>query len=209
VVVLPGMGDDIGELEQRGVARVIRQAAPDADVMLTGPIFALDLNGRLAQHLHEDVVLPARAQGYEHIWVVAASLGARGALLYERRYPGEVSGMVLLAPLLDDADLRREITDAGGLAAWQPGPPEPANRDNAQRQIWRMARDWRAQPEQARRIWVVCGEDDALFPSAELLAQGLPPSHFLARAGGHKWTVWKPAAREIIARAVTTDLASR
>lgn len=208
VVVLPGLGSDIDTLDDAGIAPAIQAAWPDADVMLAGATVAFHLNGRLTRHLHEDVMVPARAQGYRTIWLVGASMGGRGALLYEHDYPGEVDGLVVLAPLLDDRDLAEEIERDGGLQHWHPARPERMNADNFQRELWRMAHEWT--PERAQHVWLVCGSSDWLKPSADLLAQKLPASHYLVRPGGHKWVVWTPATHEIFARVgATSQLARR
>src|SRR3954469_23310787 len=97
VVVLPGRGDDLQDLRKSGVAQAVQSAWPDADVVLTGLALGYYVEGQAEQRLHSEVVVPARRRGYAQVWLVGASLGGMGALLYDRAHAGEVSGMLLLA----------------------------------------------------------------------------------------------------------------
>jgi enterochelin esterase-like enzyme len=104
-----------------------------------------------------------------------------------------------MAPFMGGPELIEEIASAGGLAQWQPGPvPEVLTRDSAAREVWRLLKSWRDQPEQFRRVWLACGADDRLLPASRLLARELPADHYLERPGGHKWKVWTPAAAEAL-----------
>jgi pimeloyl-ACP methyl ester carboxylesterase len=201
IVVLPGLGDDANDLKNRGVAEAIHEAWPEADVLLASATLAYYRDGRLVSRLHEEIVEPARHQAYRRLWLAGASLGGLGALLYEREHPGEVAGIVLLAPFLGSAGLLEEIRAAGGPRSWDPGPlPTEVNADNYQRQVWKMVKGWAARPELTRRIWLSSGTSDERIEDARLLAQELPRAHFLELPGGHNWTFGIRAMREIFSR---------
>jgi len=91
-------------------------------VLLTSATFAYYRDGKLVPRLHEEIVEPALRGGYRRIWLAGASLGGMGALLYEREYPGELTGLVLFAPFLGGKELLDEIRAAGGPRKWDPGP---------------------------------------------------------------------------------------
>jgi hypothetical protein len=84
-----------------------------------------------------EILQPARMQGYRSIWLAGASMGDTGTLLYDAAYPGSLDGLVLFAPYLGDEALLREFCDAGGIARWQPGPPQSVTADTWQRELWR------------------------------------------------------------------------
>jgi serine aminopeptidase S33 family len=199
VVVLPGRGDDLNDLRKSGIAQAVQSAWPDADVTLTGLALGYYMEGQAERRLHDEVIVPARRRGYSQVWLVGASLGGMGALLYDRAYPNQVSGMVLLAPYLGEKPIWSEIAAAGGVAAWQP-PPKPAaiTADNFQQELWRHLQTWSRQPEAARNVWLAYGKTDRLRESMPLLASLLPPGHVLVREGGHEWDVWTPATREVL-----------
>lgn len=201
-IVLPGRGDSLAGLARSGIAEAIQRAAPQVSVQLAGATMGYYVDGGLAARLHEQLVLPARAQGYRRIWLAGASMGGMGALIYEREHPGEVDRLLLLAPYLGEPALIEEIAAAGTLERWSPGPVAAAiDADTIGRELWRMIRGWSARPDLAARVWLVCGRDDRLLPASRLLATQLPPRQFLERDGGHLWRVWSPAAGEVLARA--------
>ena len=147
VIVLPGLGDDAQDMKDHGLAEVIHESWPEADVLLTSATFAYYRDGRLVPRLYEEIVEPALRGGTRRIWLAGASLGGMGALLYEREHPGELTGIVLFAPFLGNNELLNEIRAAGGPRKWDPGPlPDEMNGDNYQRQVWRMVKGWVDRP---------------------------------------------------------------
>lgn len=198
VVVLPGRADDLAALAGSGMVPAIRQAWPDADVVLAELTLDYYMAGHAIPRLHEEIVQPARGRGYREIWLAGASLGGMGSLLYDRMHPGSVDGLVLLAPYLGDRAILGEIRAAGGVARWEPGPGEPVDAATWQRELWRHVRHLSDTPAQARRVWLAYGDSDRLRKAMPLLAEALPPSQVHVRDGGHTWRVWTPAAREIL-----------
>lgn len=204
VVVLPGRRDNLARLERSGVVGAIQGRWPDADVLLTELSMPFYTSGRAPQRLHREVIQPARGRGYREVWLVGASLGGMGSVLYDRAYPGDIQGIVLLAPFLGRRGIQAEVEAAGGLSQWDAGPPEEINEDNWQRELWRHLQTATRDPSQARRIWLAYGERDYLRGALPLLQPVLPPEHVLVRPGGHTWQVWTPALREVLARASQT-----
>ncbi|HEX7112984.1 MAG TPA: alpha/beta hydrolase [Mizugakiibacter sp.] len=199
VVVLPGRGDSLADLERSGIVGAIQQAWPNADVVLAGAGMPYYLAGQMPQVLREDVILPARRRGnYRALWLVGASLGGMGEVLYARDHAQEIAGMIMLAPYLGDAGNVEAIRAAGGLAAWNPGPPTTVNPDNYQRELWRTVRGWRARPDFAARVWVGCGSGDAFARNLPALREALPPGHVIEQPGGHRWSVWVALTRRLL-----------
>jgi pimeloyl-ACP methyl ester carboxylesterase len=201
VVVLPGRGDDLDDLRSSGVVQAVQSAWPDADVVLTGLALGYYMEGQAEQRLHDEVIVPARRRGYRQVWLVGASLGGMGALMYDRAHPNEVSGMVLLAPYLGEKPMLNRIASAGGVAAWQP-PPKPAavTKDNFEEELWRHLQTWSRSPAAARNVWLTYGNADRFRDAMPLLAPLLPAGHVLLREGGHDWSVWSPATHEVLMR---------
>jgi pimeloyl-ACP methyl ester carboxylesterase len=197
VIVLPGRGDDLHDLEQVGIAEAVQRAWPTADVLLAGATLGYYQNGNIAVLLHDQVIAPARQRGYKVIWLTGASMGGMGALLYERSYPHDVTGLVLMAPYMGDPGLTKTVSDAGGPAAWDPGPtPAQLGPDNYQRELWRVVKSWNDSPAEGARIWLVCGDEDRFIEVARLMAPLLPTGHFIQGHGGHEWPVWDAGAEQ-------------
>lgn len=205
VVVLPGIGSSKDDLARHDVAEAIQRQWPDADTLLTSAALAYyGPEGRLTERLQGEIIEPARDQGYDHIWLIGASLGGLGALLYEQQYPGDVNGVVAFAPFLGGDDLPEQIRAAGGISRWQAQPLPPKEARNPYLLypllVFRMARDWLVRPNLAKRIWIVCGRDDNLKSEAELLATALPQAHYVEVDGGHRWSVWLDSLHSTLPR---------
>ena len=209
VVVLPGRGDDIASLQHAGIAQVIRSQWPDADVTLSGLAIGYYLQGGAMRRLHDEIIVPAHAHGYREVWLLGASLGGLGALMYDGQWPGTIDGIVLMAPYLGEKPLLQEIAAAGGITQWKPGPaPAQVDGNNFQRELWRHLQSWSHDPARARNVWLAYGDSDRLRDSMPLLTPLLLSSHVLVRSGGHAWTVWTPAAHDILA-AINTERTQR
>lgn len=201
VVVLPGRRDDLERLGRSGVVEAIQDVWPDADVLLAELSLDYYVARVATQRLHEEVIEPARVRPYQAIWIVGASLGGTGALAYARDYPGVVDGLVLLAPYLGENEILREISEAGGVTAWNPDAGTGAADAEWQRELWRYLKTWSQDASRAQYVWLVYGDRDRLRSSMPLLSALLPADHVLIRRGGHRWRVWSPGVREILTRA--------
>ena len=202
-VLLPGRADDLGALRRGGAVQAIQAAWPDTDVVLAEMSLPYYLQGDAPRRLHDEMVAPLRRRGYREVWLGGASLGGMGCVMYDRAYPSEADGLVLLAPYLGEAPLLDEIRAAGGLAVWPAGPPQPVRAD-WQRALWRHLQTWTHAPRRTRSVWLAYGDEDPLRAALPLLAPVLPPDHVLLRPGGHSWRVWTPALRELLQRARPT-----
>lgn len=199
VIVLPGRWDNVEVMAESGIVEAVQAAWPDADVLLTSATMAYYTDGQLPTRLHQQVVQPARADGYRRIWMMGASMGGMGTLLYEQAHPGELDGLVLLAPFLGGRGVLREIDEAGGIAGWDPGPePAQVGRSNYDRELWRYLQTWLADPALGQRTWLAYGDEDRLRNAVPVFAPLIPDAHILERPGGHAWNVWVPAAADVL-----------
>jgi hypothetical protein len=198
VVVLPGRADDLDALRSSGMADAIQSAWPDADVTYAAMTIDFYMQGDAPKRLHEEVIAPARARGYRAIWLAGASMGGMGTLLYDAQYPRDLDGLVLLAPYLGDEALLTQIDGAGGIAHWNPGPPQAFSTQSWQRELWRHIQALSRDPRRASHVWLAYGNDDRLREAMPLLTPALPRDHVLVREGGHAWRVWAPATRDIL-----------
>jgi hypothetical protein len=200
VVVLPGRGDDIAGLRQAGIAAAIQSQWSDADVVLSGLALDYYMKGGAMRRLHDEIIAPARSRGYREVWLLGASLGGLGALMYDNQWPGTIDGMVLMAPYLGEKPLLQQIAREGGIARWDPGPmPERVDGHNFQHELWRGLKTWSGDPSRSRNVWLAYGDKDYLRDTMPALTPLLPTSQVLVRPGSHSWTVWTPASVEILA----------
>lgn len=191
LVYLPGRGDHAEDFERRGLWEALRERDLPFDAVAAEAHLGYYFKMNLVDRLREDVLKPAREQGYQEIWVVGNSLGGLGALLTEKLHPGTWSGMFLIAPFLgDDRNLYREFEDAGGVRHWQPRG-EFAKTDFSPR-LWQWLKDWPEERQSRPPTYLGYGDGDRLRLGIDHLAPLLPEERVIEEPGGHQWSTWLP-----------------
>jgi len=194
VVMLPGRGEALGKLKDRGVFETMRSRG--YDVVVAGLHLGYYIEGSFIRRLREDVLLPARAKGYKHIWLVGNSMGGNGSLFYIREYPSEIDGVVLLGPYLGEKEIVDEIASAGGVALWEHGE---INEGDSQRALWAFIKKM---PPGTPPVFMAYGAHDRFSEAQGLLASVLPPGRTVAIEGGHDWWTWKRAWDMLFSRGI-------
>lgn len=189
LVFLPGRYDAPRDVISHGFIDAMHAAGVNADVALPDLHLGYYLQRSAVDRLQEDIILPAREQGYRHIWFAGISLGGLGAILYLQQHPGIVDGAFLIAPYLGNEDIHHEIAAAGGLANWSSAPPQT---EDFERAMWLWLRETAPHADQAPypRLYLGYGERDRFAASNALLAAALPAGHALSTEGGHDWAPW-------------------
>ncbi len=191
-VLLPGAGDHAERFRDQGFVEDLQDSNLSIDVRATDATIGYYMKGTLLDRLETDVMVPARARGYEEIWLVGASMGGLGSLLDSRAHSDQVTGVLAIAPFLGDRPLIEEIAAAGGLQQWQAPPRvDVISRDNYQRELWRWLQATTQGREAAPAIFLGYGTSDRLSRADSLLADALPPSHVFRTTGGHEWIAWR------------------
>lgn len=188
VVMLPGAYSAPQEFIDEGwVAALHTQRRLAADVWLADAPVAYYTERRILDRLREDVLRPARAQGYARVWLAGISIGGFGALGYETRFPGEVDGVLAIAPYLGRRLLLQEISAAGGPERWRAEARAPQRSDDdLEREIW-----WRLAGGDTATLHLGHGVDDR-FADAQRVAAGLLGERGFSAPGGHDWPAWRP-----------------
>jgi Putative esterase len=189
IVFMPGVQELPQDIVREGFVDQVRTRGIDADVVVVDAHLGYFTNGVFEQRLREDIVLPARARGYRSIWLAGISLGGFGALRYARAFPGDIDGVIALAPYVAPRLDLQEVWHAGGLLRWQPvEPPKPSQHERALL-LWLKGY---ADPALRRPpLYIGYGDRDGLQPFAPLMAGILLPERLLSAPGGHDWPPWK------------------
>ena len=195
LVFLPGRGDRAEDFEQRGFLGEARSAGLQADVLAVDAHLAYYLKRSIADRLWTDVVVPARARGYERLWFVGISLGGLGSLALAQEHPEAASGILAIAPYLGEPALGHEIEKAGGLQRWTPGADE---RDF--RGLWASLRGYAAGDPRRPPLWLAYGASDRYAYGHRLLASALPADRVLTEPGAHDWPTWKRLFSDFLRR---------
>ena len=187
LVLLPGVNMAPEELRREGFVAAVRQHHAAVDVAIAGAHMGYVQDRSVLKRLREDVVGPARAQGYRPIWLAGISLGGYLAMGYALRHPGEIAGIVAIAPYLGRRQMVQTIADAGGVAAWQGAAPR-GNAEDLDHELW----SWLAAPPVgAPDIHLAYGTGDRFADAHRLLAQVLPADRVSTAPGSHDWAPWK------------------
>jgi pimeloyl-ACP methyl ester carboxylesterase len=188
MILLPGIGDLMEDYEFSGFIEAVMRTGAPADLIVVDAHFGYYLRRTVLERLRQDVVAPARAAGYDRVWLVGISLGGLGAALYATEHAGDLEGLVLLAPFLGNQALLREIAEAGGLRHWQPGEER---EDDYQRRLWRWLKRHATPGEKLPALVLGYGDRDQFAPAGRLLAEALPADRVFIVPGRHDWRTWK------------------
>jgi pimeloyl-ACP methyl ester carboxylesterase len=187
LVLLPGANMEISELQREGFVAAVRRQNLAVDVAIADANLNYVFDGSMLKRMREDVVGAARAQGYQRIWLAGISLGGFVALGYALKNPGEIEGLMLMAPYLGRRQVMQDIVQAGGPAAWRQ-TAKPRQADDIDHDLWM----WLSGPRtQAPPIWLGYGREDRFAPSHALMATLLPSDRVQVVPGGHDWPPWR------------------
>lgn len=199
IVFLPGSQEVPQDIVREGFVDQVRRRHPTVDVVVVDSHVGYFRNRSFEARLRADVMEPARARGYQSIWLAGISLGGFGSLMYARSAPGEVDGVIALAPFIASRSVLAEVAQAGGLKQWQ--PELPLKETDYQRDLLLWLKGY-GDPAQARPpLFIGYGTRDRLEPFPDLLDSVLPAERLLTADGGHDWPPWKAMWAEALDRA--------
>jgi hypothetical protein len=187
LIMLPGAGIQAGAFAERGMVAALHARALPIDIVAAQPPLELYLDGGVADALHAQLVAPARAQGYQRIWMLGISLGGLGALLYASAHPGVAPHVILLAPFLGTPGTIAEITKAGGLHGWADAGSTAVA---IERRALRWLRDYLEREPDCGRLCLGYGTEDRFAPAHRMLAREMPAEAVVTQPGGHEWETW-------------------
>ena len=182
MVLLRGIGSDHRVFEREGFLDLITARNLPFDIVAPAAHFGYYRDKSLDTRLKEDIIDPARAMGYRRIWLVGASMGGLGAILYSRRYADDLAGVIMVSPFLGWSGITKEINAAGGIGEWEPGVYE---EDDYQRLIWDWLREYKRSGADRLPIYLAYGQEDSMCGAHKLLSTVLPDDHVVSVAGGH------------------------
>ena len=201
IVLLPGRHSRGGDFDRKRFVDMVRERGIDADLVEADLHLGYYRDGTSSTRLWDDIVAPARASGYERIWVVGISLGGSGAIGLAREHPEALTGVVLLSPFLGPPGMLETIQAAGGLHDWEPDPAAaPGSLKWFIEQNWDFLRMRGATDGGRPALYLGYGRDEPMSPSLDLLAEALPEGHVIRLPGEHRWSTWQALWGEMLSR---------
>jgi pimeloyl-ACP methyl ester carboxylesterase len=198
IVFLRGIGGSHRSFESEGLVADIRERGLPYDMVAPNAHLGYYSGRTLIERLREDVILPARAQGYEQIWLVGFSMGGLGSLLYIREQPQDIQGVCLIAPFLGYKKILREIEAAGGVRDWTPGEYDPV--DDWERMLWHWVQGEVRSGGFDPPVYLFFGDQDSYVEGQQLLATVLPPERVGTLEGQHDIATFKNLWRQFLER---------
>lgn len=203
LVLLPGRRDVPEDFLRAGFPEIAARAGAEVDVVIADAHLGYYFKRKIVDRLRQDIVLPARARGYDCFWFAGVSIGGTGAMLYAREHPEDVDGIVALAPFLGWEKMSDELAEAGGLRSWE--PPARLRRGDLGRRIWTWLE--RYEGEKAGNggsaplipLYLGYGTEDHFAPINGFLAEVLPPARVFTAQGGHDWEAWRALWEKVVA----------
>jgi pimeloyl-ACP methyl ester carboxylesterase len=202
LLFLPGRGDTTRSFEKEGFLQAVRRALPDADLIGVEAHLGYYLDHTIVTRLREDVIIPAKDQGYQDIWLIGVSMGGVGALLYDSTYPGEVTGVLVLAPYLGRESLVQKIRTAGGVERWQSSRDVHEDNSDSEAQftalIWSRLKFYEDQKRTIGRVYLGFGNQDRFNATDSIFGDMLPAEQVFTAKGGHDWFTWNLLGERMI-----------
>ncbi|MDE2401439.1 MAG: alpha/beta hydrolase [Burkholderiales bacterium] len=199
LVMLPGAYDSSQDFLREGFLAAVRERQLDVDVQLVDAHVAYYTEQTILERLRQDVIEPARRQGYDQIWLAGISIGGMGALLYAATHPADVSGVVALAPYLGPRNIGAEVGRAGGLSHW-PSDERDLPEDELDRRLWLWLKSHAEQAPKATAplLYWGFGLNDRFALAHRVVAQALAPDRVFSVEGGHDWPAWILLWRQVL-----------
>jgi pimeloyl-ACP methyl ester carboxylesterase len=186
--MLPGRYGTSNQFIQEGFVELALKAGFSLDVISADAHIGYYYNQTVIERLRQDVILPARSRGYKRIWILGISMGGLGAIWYDRAHPGDVDGLILLAPYLGDKQIVNEIEAVGGMRGWH---QTELDKGDFQKEIWGLAKGYEDNKTTADRLFLGYGLQDSFARSNSLLAREIPVDQVTTLPGSHNWPTWR------------------
>jgi hypothetical protein len=183
IVFLRGRGGSHEDFAEEGFVDAIKDSKLPYDMIAPNAHFGYYFGETLVERLKADIINPAKAKGYEEIWLVGASMGGLGALMYSRFYPEDVKGVFVISPFLGYDKIISEIESQGGVRQWEPGEYNPDN--DWQRMIWHWLKNYSNNQRQKPEIYLGYGTEDSYVKAQRILGDILPYDQVITTPGGH------------------------
>lgn len=196
LILLPGIRDYPEYFQEHEFINAIRSSGLAVDVIAVDAHYRYYAKRNLLDRLKEDVVLPARAMGYERLHFAGISLGGYGILLYMREYPEDVSSALLLAPYLGEPEHYAHLLQVGAPAI------TAALEDEANIWPWLVA----LKHSERSKISLGYGRSDTYAESHQLLGRQLPKGQVMVVDGGHRWSTWQLLWPRLLSKAPISNV---
>ncbi len=192
LVMFPGINSPGTDFIDHGFVDLFREHYKNTDILLVDTRLAYITAGNIAYRINNEIIHPAKKLGYNNIWLLGISLGGLSVLEFDKHYPNQVKGIVLIAPYLGSFKAIKALATTSNLQQKQQWAD--ANRDNTNKtiQLWRhILKISRPSAKQSVQLLLAYGKNDRYNKSHQLLASLLTNKHVTTIDGSHGWITWE------------------
>ena len=198
IVLLHGKGGKTSDFEKAGFIKAVRDKGILVDIIAVNSHLGYFFKRNLIERLRNDIIKPALAVGYKHIWLTGVSVGGLGAMLYSMNYPEEIDGILLMAPFMGNSGSIEMIVKSGGIKRWD---PNTAPIKGWQRELWNYIKELGSGGDSRPLIYLAYGINDQYGPTSRVLEEIVAPERLFKSKGGHNWSAWAPLWSDFLERA--------
>jgi pimeloyl-ACP methyl ester carboxylesterase len=189
LIFLRGIGGSHTDFERFGLIDQVRDRGLPFDIAVPNAHYGYYKSESVVDRIKEDIIEPARQQGYQRFWLAGFSMGGLGSLFYIREHPEDIEAVMLVSPFMGWGTIRREIEAVGGIRNWD---ADSSAIDNWQILIWTFVQDYIAAPESYPPVYLGYGTTDGVTKNGPvLLADALPAQRVFTLRGGHNYTTFQ------------------
>lgn len=203
IVLLAGRGASASYFMDQKWVDIARVHGVDVDFIAPYAHYGYYVTDVLVTRLNEDVIEPARRQGYQSISLVGISMGGFGSIMYSERFPQKIDQLFLIAPYLGNEEVHNEIRESGGLGNWQ---MKKENADKWNHYMWRRLKELTTDPEKKNKIYLGYGDMDKMR-GLDLLEENMPQEHVVTVPGAHKDVVFTRLWEVMVEKGFLSDKA--
>lgn len=206
LILLRGIGGSHTDFERFGLIDQVRERKLPVDIVVPNAHYGYYKSESLVDRIKEDIINPARQQGYQRFWLAGFSMGGLGSLFYIREHPEDIEAVMLVSPFMGWGTIRREIEAAGGIRNWD---AQESAIDNWQILIWTFIQDYIAAPNNYPPVYLGYGNNDRVTKNGPLLlSDALSKERIFTLPGGHSYKTFRALWSEHLDR-LEKDVAGR
>jgi pimeloyl-ACP methyl ester carboxylesterase len=196
VVLLPGAYNSPEDFLREGFVSAVRERGLSIDIVLADMNLECITDGTAHKQLREEIIQPARHNGYLRIWLIGISIGGFMATLYADYHPGEIDGLGLIAPYPGSRMITETINASGSLLVWS---PEKIAEEDYETRFWYWLKQHATNDVE---VYLGYGIEDRFATAHAEMSTVIPSHQVCSLPGGHDWQAWKRIWLEFLDRGI-------
>lgn len=202
VIFLPGIRGESEDFIQNRFFQTARDYDLNHDLAAINSDIKHSIDGSFVKRLKKEVIEPAKAEGYDSIWLVGISLGGYDSMKYYATYPNDIEGVILLSPY---PGIDEEINAMGTRFKTVMKMIVAVDKDYIPFSLLEIARKLQAH-NKLDNVFLSYGNKDKFATIYPNFIKLLPPGNVHMIKGNHDWTTWENIWEDILQKRYISGL---